>query len=263
MAEELVLYQLEKPIASIVLNRPEVHNALNREAMEQLQNAIQRALADKDVRAVIFTGAGEQTFCSGGDLKYFAQLTTRESGLEMSRFMQGILQLIWEAPKPFIAAINGNAWGGGCEILLACHYRIAADHASFSFRQLANGILTGWGGGVRLFQLLGRSRALHLLLTAETFSAEQARAFGFVDEVVPRQEVRSRAWALAQQIAAQSPTAVAALLEVLRYFDRGEWETARLVETNRFADLWVEKPFRQFLQKFLQTNTAKKAGDSL
>ncbi|NOX37499.1 MAG: enoyl-CoA hydratase/isomerase family protein [Calditrichaeota bacterium] len=247
-----VILELNPPIAQIQLNRPQVHHAINEEMMDLLDAYTAEVADHPEIRVGILTATGQKTFCAGGDLKFFSTLTTRESGLALSRRMQSILNRIWKGDKPYIVAINGDAFGGGCEIVTACHLRIAADHARFSYRQAANGLITGWGGGVRLFQLLGPA-ALRLLVTAEQISATEAVQLGLVDQVVPGDRLLAVAEELAHQIASNAPGALAAFLEVFRAAVDGQWTTARAIETNRFADLWIGDAFRQFLDRFLNT----------
>src|SRR6185503_3118889 len=178
-----VVFESENGIGTIQLNRPEVHNAVNQSVIEALETTLDKVAADDAVRALIITGAGSTTFCAGGDLQYFATLDTREKGIEMSRRMQVLLDRLWSGQKPVIAAVNGQALGGGCEILTACHFRIAASTANFAYRQAANGLVTGWGGGMRLFHLVGRTPALKLLLTGDSIDAAEALRIGLIDQI--------------------------------------------------------------------------------
>ncbi|RMH74583.1 MAG: enoyl-CoA hydratase/isomerase family protein, partial [Calditrichaeota bacterium] len=198
----------------------------------------------------ILTGAGPTTFCAGGDLRYFATLTTREACLHMSRRMQALLDRLYFGDRVVIAAVNGQALGGGCEILTACHFRIAAESAVFAFRQAPNGIITGWGGGRRLFRLIGRSQALRLLLTGERIDAAGALRLGLVDQVVPADQVLPTARALAESITCHAPEVLAAFLKLARAVEEMPPEKVAELETQLFADLWIQPPFQEFLRKF-------------
>src|ERR1700730_11411863 len=145
LSNNVVAFEAASDIGVIRLNRPGVHNALNELAIEALEAVLERVETDPQIRALIITGTGSKTFCAGGDLQYFDTLDTREKGIEMSRRMQALLDRLWSGRKVVIAAINGQALGGGCEILTACHFRIAASTASFAYLQAANGLITGWG----------------------------------------------------------------------------------------------------------------------
>ena len=144
-----VLCSIEDHWALITLNRPEVHNAIDDQAMAELEEVLDFIEGNPDLKAIIITGAGHKTFCAGGDIRYFATLNTREACVAMSQRMQAILTRLYKGERPVIAAVNGQALGGGCEILTATHIRYCVPTARFAFRQAPNGIITGWGGGER------------------------------------------------------------------------------------------------------------------
>ncbi len=254
---QVIETELHDGIAIIRLNRPEVHNAVNDEMMGAMEAILDELEKDNSIRVVILTASGDESFCSGGDLKYFATLNTREAALQMSRRMQNILSRLYDGSRVVIAAVNGQAYGGGCEILTACHFRIAASHAKMSFRQAANGIITGWGGGVRLFQLLGQSMALRLLLTSEDLNAAEAARIGFVDQVVPESELRETALELARKIITNSAEAVASFLEIAQHLRNGSIRQAKSFESERFADLWTREDFRRWHTGFLAGSASK------
>ncbi len=239
-----VRFERRHQIGILVLNRPEVHNAVNAAVMERLESLLGRLEHDRGLRVLILTGAGSETFSAGGDLGYFSTLTSRRQCLGMSRRMQAILRRLEDGPQVVIAALNGNALGGGCEIATACHLRIAASTARFSFRQAAMGVVTGWGGGVRLFRLVGRATALRLLLTAETIDAAEALRIGLVDRVAAPEALIDEALALAAQIVANSPAAVGAFLELARAIAQTGPEAAVETETRLFGECWVGEDFR-------------------
>ncbi len=178
MPNQVVEFDTRGRVATIRLNRPAVHNAIDEAVMRGLEEIIDELERAADTTVIVLTARGTESFCSGGDIKYFATLDTREKVVAMSIRMQRILNRLSSGPRAVIAAINGRALGGGCEILTACHFRIAASTATFRFVQAANGITTGWGGGARLFQLVGRANALSLLLTADPFDAPHALRIG-------------------------------------------------------------------------------------
>src|SRR5687767_9181629 len=141
-SDDVVAFEATDATGIVRLNRPKAHNAINESVIDVLESVFDRVEADPQLRALIITGTKENSFCAGGDLHYFATLDTREKGIEMSRRMQKLLDRLWSGQKPVIVAINGQALGGGCEIITACHFRIAASTASFSYRQAANGLIT-------------------------------------------------------------------------------------------------------------------------
>lgn len=260
-SNNVVVFESEDGIGIIQLNRPEVHNAVNESVIEALETTLDEVDADDAVRALIITGAGPTTFCAGGDLQYFATLDTREKGLEMSQRMQVLLNRLWSGSKPVIAAINGQALGGGCEILTACHFRIAASTASFAYRQSHNGLITGWGGGARLFHLVGRTWALRLLLTGDRIDTPEALRIGLIDDVAEPEDLRAAAFAYAKKISRYSPGVASAILELARLHYRCDVDTAVQRETQLFGDRWTSDEFRDAINGF-QINRSAKAQEA-
>lgn len=247
---DVVTYEISNAIGVIRLNRPDTHNAINEAAIEMLEAILDRVEADPGVRALIITGAGSRSFCAGGDLQYFATLDTREKGLAMSRRMQSLLDRLWSGAKPVIAAVNGQALGGGLEFLTACHFRIAASTASFAYVQATKGVITGWGGGTRLFHLVGRSHALKLLLTAAPIDAAEALRIGLIDQIEEPQNLHAASLAFAEKISRHSPGVIAAILELARLHYECDVEKSIERETELFGDRWTSDEFRNALKDF-------------
>ncbi len=240
-----VTFEATGAVGVITLNRPQVRNAVDLGVMESLEAILDEVDRDPDLRALILTGAG-RGFCAGGDLNYFASLEHREDGRAMSQRMTALLGRLADGPRPAIAAIQGDAFGGGCEILVACHLRIAAPHARFSFRQAAMGVVTGWGGGVRLLRLVGRSHALRLLLTADILDAGKARRLGLIDFVVSDADrLMDEALDLAGRIAANAPESIAAFLDLVRTWEAAGNPAAERREAELFEQGWVGDHFRR------------------
>ncbi|MEW5875605.1 MAG: enoyl-CoA hydratase/isomerase family protein [Candidatus Zixiibacteriota bacterium] len=252
MAEETLQIERHGPIMEVRLNRPHAGNAVDLPMMTALESAVQRWDADPGVRVVIVTGAGGRTFCTGGDLHYFATLKTRDSALAMSERMTGILERLGGTRRVVIGAVNGQALGGGCEILTACHMRIAASTATFRFLHAEKGLIPGWGGGLRLLRIIGRSRALRLLLTTETIDAHEAHRIGFVDSVVEPEQLIGVAHQLARRISEVPQDVVAAHLELLARVDAGDLAGARVHERESFATLWMGDAFRRSIEAFVR-----------
>jgi|SRR5262245_3111969 len=209
-----LLYAVRESVATITVNRPTVRNALNVATMEELRAAFDQARKDSAIGAVIVTGAGDKAFAAGADISEIADLT-EASGSEFSRRGQSVFDLIEWLGKPVIAAVNGYALGGGCELAMACTVRVASDNAMFGQPEVKLGLIPGYGGTQRLPRLVGRSRALRLMLTGETISAAEALRIGLVDVVVPAAELRSTAENLAKQIVANAPLAVRFCIEAV------------------------------------------------
>jgi enoyl-CoA hydratase len=209
-----LLYATRDSVATITVNRPSVRNALNVATMKELAEAFEQAKADPSIRVVILTGAGEKAFAAGADISEIAGLD-EVSGAEFSRQGQAVFDSIEALGKPVIAAVNGYALGGGCELAMACTLRIAAEHAVFGQPEVKLGLIPGYGGTQRLPGLIGKSRALQLLLTGETIPADDALTLGLADSIVPLESLLSKAEALAQQIAANAPIAVKLCIEAV------------------------------------------------
>src|SRR6476620_7134887 len=207
-----VQYEKKGSIAYMTVNRPKVLNALNTPTWTDLRAAFQDAKADASLHGVILTGAGDKAFIAGADISELAHVDAYEAE-ESSRFGQSVLDLIENLGKPVIAAINGFALGGGCETAMACTMRIAAEHAKFGQPEVKLGLLPGGGGTQRLPRLVGKGRALQLILTGETIAAQEAYRIGLVNEVVPAGDLIARAETILKQISANAPIAVKFSLE--------------------------------------------------
>ena len=207
-----VLYEKNGAIAYVTVNRPKVLNALNTPTWTDIRAAFEVAKADPSVLGVILTGAGDKAFIAGADIGELAHVDAYEAE-ESSRFGQSVLDLIENLGKPVVAAVNGFALGGGCETAMACTIRIAAEHAKFGQPEVKLGLLPGGGGTQRLPRLVGKGRALQLILTGETISAQEAHRIGLINEIVPAVNLIERAEAILKQIAANAPIAVKFSLE--------------------------------------------------
>ena len=211
---ENVSYAKKGAIAYVTLNRPKVLNALSKRTWEDLRAAFENARDDAAVRGVILTGAGDKAFIAGADISELTHLTAVEAE-KSSSYGQEVLNLIENLGKPVIAAINGFALGGGCETAMACTVRIAVESAKFGQPEVKLGVLPGGGGTQRLPRLVGKGRALQLILTGEMISAQEAYRIGLVNEVVPSAELITRAQGMLNQIFANAPVAVKYSLEAV------------------------------------------------
>src|SRR5262245_31004749 len=203
MAENLV-YESKNGIAYITVNRPAVRNALNSATMRELQDALQQAKNDADVRVIILTGSGDKAFVAGADINELATLSP-VAGKDYSRSGQAVFDSIEQLGKPVIAAVNGYALGGGCELAMACTFRIASENAVFGQPEVKLGVIPGYGGTQRLVRLVGRGQAAQLLVTGEMISAAHALQIGLVNQVVPQPELLPTAEAIAKKITANAP----------------------------------------------------------
>ena len=211
---ENLLYEKKSAIAYVTLNRPKVLNALNQRTWEDLRAAFEDARDDAEVRGVILTGAGDKAFIAGADISEIAHVTAVEAE-KSSTYGQAVLDLIENLGKPVIAAVNGFALGGGCETAMACSIRVASEHAKFGQPEVTLGIIPGGGGTQRLPRLVGKGRALQLILSGEIISAQEAYRIGLVNEVVPPADLIARAEAILNKIFANAPIAVKYSLEAV------------------------------------------------
>jgi enoyl-CoA hydratase/carnithine racemase len=209
-----VLYEKKNAIAYVTVNRPKVLNALNTPTWEDLRTAFADARNDPTVRGVILTGAGNKAFIAGADIGELAHATAIDAE-RSSRFGQAVLDLIENLGKPVVAAVNGFALGGGCETAMACTIRIAVESAKFGQPEVALGLLPGGGGTQRLPRLVGKGRALQLILSGEMVSAQEAHRIGLVNEIVPAADLITRAEAILNKIASNAPLAVKFSLEAV------------------------------------------------
>ena len=207
-----VLYEKRDGIAYVTINRPKVLNALNTPTWKDLRTAFEDARDDASIRGVILTGAGNKAFVAGADISELAHVAAFEAE-QSSRFGQEVLDVIENLGKPVVAAVNGFALGGGCETAMACTIRIAADSAKFGQPEVTLGLIPGGAGTQRLPRLVGKGRALQLILSGETISAQEAYRIGLVNEVVPAAELIPRAEAILKKIASNAPIAVKLALE--------------------------------------------------
>lgn len=214
LALENVLYQKKESVAYIIVNRPKVLNALSHQTFVDLRAAFQNARDDAAVRGVILTGAGDKAFIAGADISELATVTA-VAAAQSSNVGQEVLNLVENLGKPVIAAINGFALGGGCETAMACTIRVASETAKFGQPEVKLGLVPGGGGTQRLPRLVGKGRALQIILSGEMISAQDAYRIGLVNEVVPAAEVMARAEAILKQIFANAPLAVKYSLEAV------------------------------------------------
>ncbi|MEW9673708.1 enoyl-CoA hydratase/isomerase family protein [Ammoniphilus sp. 3BR4] len=247
-----VLLKRNQCVAKITINRPEVRNAINDSTMDELNRCLDEIENDELLRVVILTGEGEKAFISGGDIKEFESLTTADHAREMSEKMRKILNRIEQLPIPVIAALNGDAMGGGCETALACDFRIAVEGTSLGFLQVKLGIITGWGSGPRLLHIVGRAQASRLLMLGERITAEEAQRIGLVHQVVPRHQFVSRVEELAKSLCSSPPLAVRGFKLALKQWHDASLHSSQALETEIFSTLWVSQDHKEAVRSFFE-----------
>ncbi|HET7188751.1 MAG TPA: enoyl-CoA hydratase-related protein [Gemmatimonadaceae bacterium] len=258
MAYELLTFDVADRIATITVNRPDKLNALNDAVMDELRTAIAEARRRPDVGAILLTGAG-RAFVAGADISELVDQSAIEGKARAQRG-QRVFRRFETSPKPTLAAVNGFALGGGCELAMACHMRIASDTAKFGQPEVKLGIVPGYGGSQRLPRLVGKGRALQLLLTGEMIDAAEAYRIGLVNRVVPSAELITVARALLSTILAQGPLAVAHCIEAVdRGFDMG-LDDAIALEASYFGMLSATRDKEEGMRAFLEKRPAKFTG---
>src|SRR5882724_7945972 len=229
-----VLYEKKDAIAYVTLNRPKMLNALNKTIVAELKAAFEDARDDSTVRGIVLTGAGEKAFAAGADISEVLNDSPLEAE-EKTRFGQALTSLIENLGKPVIAAVNGYAVGGGCELAMACTIRLASETAKFGQPEVKLGIMPGYGGTQRLPRLVGKGRALQLILSGDTISAQEAYRIGLVNEIVPNANLIARAETILEQINSNAPQGVKFSIEAVNKGLETSLEEGLLMEASLFA----------------------------
>ena len=259
MNYENILYEKRDGIAFITVNRPKVLNALNRKTVEELGEALRDARNDAGVRVLILTGAGEKSFVAGADIGELA-LQTPVNGKEFSLFGQGVMHLLETMGKPSIAAINGFALGGGCELALSCSIRIASKTAKLGQPEVKLGLVPGYGGTQRLSRLCGKGMAHELCLTGEMITAEEALRIGLVNHIYEPAELLPAAEALAKKIIANAPVAVKFTMEAIERGMEMPLEEGLFLEASLFGLVCATEDMREGTRAFLEKRQAEFKG---
>jgi enoyl-CoA hydratase/carnithine racemase len=229
-----VLYEKKGPIAYVTINRPKVLNALNKQTIVELKEAFEDARDDSTLGGVILTGAGDKAFAAGADISELVSQTAVQAE-EATRFGQGVTNLIENLGKPVAAAINGFALGGGCELAMACTFRIAAESAKFGQPEVKLGIMPGYGGTQRLPRLVGKGRAMQIVLSGEIIAAQEAYRIGLVNEVVPSANLIARTEEILIRIIANAPLSVKFSLEAVNRGMETSLAEGLVLEASLFA----------------------------
>jgi enoyl-CoA hydratase len=246
-------------VATVTVNRPDKLNALNDLTVKELGLAIEEIRESAEVSGAILTGAGAKAFVAGADISELAKQGPLE-GRERARRGQNVLRRIETSPKPIIAAINGFALGGGCELAMACHIRIASDNARFGQPEVKLGIAPGYGGSQRLPRLVGQGRALELILSGEMISAAEAHRIGLVNAVVPATDLLRVAGEMMRKILANAPVAIALCIEAVIRGVEMPLDEALLLEADQFGLLAATDDMREGMTAFLEKRSPRFTG---
>jgi enoyl-CoA hydratase len=253
---EYVTLEKRDGVAVLTVNRPDKLNALNAATIAELDSAVRDVAADEGVRGLLVTGAGRKAFVAGADIAELATMGPL-SGVQVSRQGQATFRMLERLAKPVVAAVNGFALGGGLELALACHMRVASSSARFGLPEVKLGIIPGYGGTLRLPRLVGRGRALELILTGEMIDAAEALRIGLVNRVVEdAARVVEEAEALLRKIIGNGPVALAMALEAVDHGMSATVEEAQVLESNLFGLLASTEDMREGMAAFLEKRQA-------
>ncbi|MBA2248727.1 MAG: enoyl-CoA hydratase/isomerase family protein [Chitinophagaceae bacterium] len=243
-----LLTHLEKGIFTITINRPEKLNALNREVMNDLDKAFDEVYDNNEIRSVIITGAGPKSFVAGADITEFSGLN-KQQGIELAKKGQDVFLKIENSPKPVVAAVNGFALGGGCELAMACHFRIASEQAKFGQPEVNLGLIPGYGGTQRLTMLVGKGKAMEMILSSLTINAAEALQSGLVNYVVPAEELLSKTISILELINTKAPVAVSQSIASVNAFFTGDGYPA---EINNFGKCFETDDVKEGIKAFVE-----------
>lgn len=251
MTFQTLIYKSESGIGRITINRPDKLNALNALAKQELAQLLDSIKHDNETHVVILTGAGEKSFVAGTDIGELAKLDA-ESGKLFAMGGQEVFNMVENLGKPVIAAVNGYALGGGCELALACHIRIASENAKFGQPEVNLGIIPGYGGTQRLARLVGKGRAMEQILTGDPIDAQEALKIGLVNKVVPLAELMKTAEDLAQKIVSKGQVAVRLALKSVNMTDETNLTDGLALEASLFGVCCGSEDFKEGTKAFLE-----------
>ncbi|MBN9298419.1 MAG: enoyl-CoA hydratase/isomerase family protein [Filimonas sp.] len=254
MSYQNILTSLENGIFTITINRPDKMNALNAGVMQDISDAVDEVYNNADIKAAIITGAGTKAFVAGADISEFHGLTVAQ-GKALAKKGQDIFFKIENAPKPIVGCINGFALGGGCELAMSCHFRLASDNAKFGQPEVNLGLIPGYGGTQRLTQLIGKGRAMELLLSAAMIDANAALQYGLVNYVTTQEELLNKAKSILAVIATKAPVAVSKCIAAANaVFD--ETKNGYAVELDSFGECFGTEDVKEGTSAFLEKRKA-------
>ena len=258
MRYSTLLTSLENSIFTVTINRPDKLNALNKEVFTDLNNAVDEIQNNPAIKSAIITGAGTKAFVAGADISEFSSLTKAEA-MTLSKRGQDIFFKIENSAKPVVAAVNGFALGGGCELAMACHFRIAGDNAKFGQPEVNLGLLPGYGGTQRLTQLIGKGRAIELLISGNMIDAATALQYGLVNYVVPAAELLNKAVTVLSLINTKAPISIAACIKAVNaVYD--ETSDGYITEINGFGECFDTEDMKEGTTAFLEKRRANFTG---
>jgi enoyl-CoA hydratase len=256
MDYKTILFEKKGNYAVITLNRPDKLNALNNQMFEDIDHAVKGIELDTDIWALIITGSGEKAFAAGADIKELHESNAR-SGKIFSEYGSYVMRRVEELKIPVIAAINGFALGGGCELTMVCHMRFASDNAKMGQPEVNLGIIPGYGGTQRMSRIIGKAKAMELILTGNMLGAEEAKTLGLVNDVYPKAELMEKVEALVGLILSKGPLAVSAAVECINASDKLSPMEGLMYESKKFGDVCGTEDFKEGTLAFLEKRKAE------
>lgn len=259
MAYKNILVEENKGITTITINRPSKLNALNKETIEELHEAFNGEEEDDDTKVIILTGSGEKAFVAGADISEFSDFNVNEGTKLAAKGQEMLFDFVENLSKPVIAAVNGFALGGGLELAMACHFRVASDNAKMGLPEVSLGVIPGYGGTQRLPQLIGKGRAMEMIMTASMIDANQALNYGLVNHVVPQEELLPLCEKIANKISNNSLVAISSAIRAINAnFEDGV--NGYDVEIEEFGSCFGTDDFTEGTTAFLQKRKANFPG---
>lgn len=250
-----VLTNLENGIFTITINRADKLNALNKEVITELSSALNEVYSNVEIRSAIITGAGPKAFVAGADITEFLTLDAAGGKELAQKGQEMVFTKIENSPKPIVAAVNGFALGGGCELAMACHFRLCSENAKFGQPEVNLGLIPGYGGTQRLTQLIGKGRAMEMLMSANMIDANTALQYGLVNYVVPAEELLSKTKSILDTINSKAPLAVAACIKAANAVFN-ESKNGYQTEIDAFGDCFVTEDMKEGVTAFLEKRKA-------
>ncbi len=246
-----ILTELENGTLIITINRPDKMNALNKDVIEDLGKALDEVYTNNDIRSAIITGSGEKAFVAGADISEFISLGAEDGSALATKGRVLVFDKVENCPKPIIAAVNGFSLGGGCELAMACHFRVAATNAKFGQPEVNLGLIPGYGGTQRLTRLIGKGRAMEMLMTADMVGADEAKAMGLVNHVVAGADLLPKAKEILQKIHTKSPMAVSSIIACVNECADGDHHGFDK-EIKRFGACFATEDMKEGTAAFLE-----------
>lgn len=259
MEYENILFQIEEEIATITFNRPKVLNALNEASLKEFSHAIDKVTGDEDIRVLILTGAGDKSFVAGADITEFLKFNALKAKI-FSEMGHGIVSRLQELPIPVIAAVNGFALGGGCEVVIACDFIYASENAMFGLPEINLGIIPGFGGTQRLPRLIGKNRAKEMIFTGKMITAAEAQAMGLVNKVCIQGQLMDEVLNVARIIVSKGKISLRAAKQAINAGMDVDLKTGCRIEIDAFAICLASPDAKEGTQAFLEKRAANFKG---